>query len=137
MLGENVAWVLAASLFAAALLIYFPYLFVVAGRVQAGFDLAAPRALFDKLPPFAQRAVWAHENSFETFMPFAAAVLLALITEVDTPTAAIASVSFVIARFLYSIFYMTNLPLGRSLMFGVGTAATITLFLQSLGALSP
>ncbi|MCH9055620.1 MAPEG family protein [Synechococcus sp. PCC 6716] len=132
----TIRWLLAASLVAATVLIYFPYIFVVIGRVQAGFDVAAPRALFDKLPPFAQRAVWAHENSFETFMPFAAAVLLTLLTHVETQTVAIASVSFVVARFLYSIFYIANIPIGRSLMFGVGTAATLTLFLQSLAALS-
>ncbi|XFA72985.1 MAPEG family protein [Thermosynechococcaceae cyanobacterium Okahandja] len=133
---SNIPWVLAASLFAATVLIYFPYIFVVVGRVQAGFDMSAPRALFPKLPPFAQRAVWAHENSFETFMPFAAAVLLTLITHVETPTVAIASLSFVMARLLYSVFYIVNVPIGRSLMFGVGTAATITLFLQSLASLS-
>ncbi|ATS18177.1 MAPEG family protein [Synechococcus sp. PCC 6717] len=132
----TIRWLLAASLVVATVLIYFPYIFVVIGRVQAGFDVAAPRALFDKLPPFAQRAVWAHENSFETFMPFAAAVLLTLLTHVETQTVAIASVSFVVARFLYSIFYIANIPIGRSLMFGVGTAATLTLFLQSLAALS-
>ncbi|WP_448526741.1 MAPEG family protein [Parathermosynechococcus lividus] len=132
----TIRWLLAASLVAATVLIYFPYIFVVIGRVQAGFDVAAPRALFDKLPPFAQRAVWAHENSFETFMPFAAAVLLTLLTHVETQTVAISSVSFVVARFLYSIFYIANIPIGRSLMFGVGTAATLTLFLQSLAALS-
>jgi len=132
----TIRWLLAASLVVATVLIYFPYIFVVIGRVQAGFDVAAPRALFDKLPPFAQRAVWAHENSFETFMPFAAAVLLTLLTHVETQTVAIASVSFVVARFLYSIFYIANIPIGRSLMFGVGTAATFTLFLQSLAALS-
>ncbi len=133
---SNIPWVLAASLFAATVLIYFPYIFVVVGRVQAGFDMAAPRALFDKLPPFAQRAVWAHENSFETYMPFATAVLLTLLTRVENPTVAIASLSFVVARFLYSVFYIANVPLGRSLMFGVGTAATVTLFVQSLAALS-
>lgn len=133
---SNVPWLLAASLLTATLLIYFPYIFVVVGRLQAGFDMAAPRALFEKLPPFAQRAVWAHENSFETFMPFAAAVLLTLFVGVNNSTVAIASLSFVAARFLYSICYIANLPLGRSLMFGVGTAATLTLFWQSLTALA-
>ncbi|QSF49509.1 MAPEG family protein [Thermosynechococcus sp. TA-1] len=133
---SNIPWLLAASLLTATLLIYFPYIFVVVGRWQAGFDMAAPRALFEKLPPFAQRAVWAHENSFETFMPFAAAVLLTLFAGVNNSTVAIASLSFVAARFLYSICYIANFPLGRSLMFGVGTAATLTLFWQSLTALS-
>ncbi|MFN3679666.1 MAPEG family protein [Thermosynechococcus sp.] len=133
---SNTPWLLALSLLTATLLIYFPYIFVVVGRLQAGFDMAAPRALFEKLPPFAQRAVWAHENSFETFMPFAAAVLLTLFVGVNNSTVAIASLSFVAARFLYSICYIANFPLGRSLMFGVGTAATLTLFWQSLTALA-
>ncbi|AHB87704.1 putative membrane protein [Thermosynechococcus sp. NK55a] len=136
MMLSNIPWLLAASLLMATLLIYFPYIFVVVGRLQAGFDMAAPRALFVKLPPFAQRAVWAHENSFETFMPFAAAVLLTLFAGVNDATVAIASLSFVVARFLYSICYIANFPLGRSLMFGVGTAATLTLFWQSLTTLA-
>jgi uncharacterized MAPEG superfamily protein len=136
MMLSNIPWLLAASLLMATLLIYFPYIFVVVGRLQAGFDMAAPRALFAKLPPFAQRAVWAHENSFETFMPFAAAVLLTLFAGVNDATVAIASLSFVVARFLYSICYIANFPLGRSLMFGVGTAATLTLFWQSLTTLA-
>ncbi|MDG2991343.1 MAPEG family protein [Candidatus Synechococcus calcipolaris G9] len=131
----NVSWLLGCSLLVATILIYFPYCFVVAGRVQAGFDPAAPRALFDKLPPYAQRATWAHENSFETFMPYAAAVLLALVTGVQTQTAAIAAVAFIGARFLFSICYIANIPLGRSLMFGISTAATLTLFVQSLQVL--
>lgn len=131
----NVSWLLGASLLGATILIYFPYIFVVAGRVQVGFDPAAPRALFDKLPAYAQRATWAHENSFETFMPYAAAVLLALVVGVQTQTAAIAALAFLGGRFLFSICYIANIPLGRSLMFGVSTAATLTLFVQSLQAL--
>lgn len=52
---------------AAAVLVYVPFLVVVYGRVKAGYDIAAPRALFDKLPAYAQRATWAHQNSFESF----------------------------------------------------------------------
>jgi len=48
---------------AAALLIYLPFCLWFA-RVRVGFDLAAPRAMFDKLPLYAQRATWAHQNSF-------------------------------------------------------------------------
>lgn len=127
-----VSAILLDSIAAAAFLIYFPYFAVAYGRAQVGFDLAAPRALFDKLPPYAQRATWAHQNSFETFMVFAAAALMAYATGVQSEWAAIAAIAFCVARLFYSVFYIANVPLGRSLMFGVGSLSTLTLFVLSL-----
>ncbi|NJO77426.1 MAG: MAPEG family protein [Cyanobacteria bacterium RM1_2_2] len=117
---------------AAAVLIYLPFLVVGFARVQAGYDMAAPRAMFDKLPAYAQRATWAHQNSFESFMLFAAAALMAYMTQVDSPTAKGAAIAYVVARFLYSAFYILNVPLLRSLMFGVGSATIATLMILSL-----
>ena len=116
----------------AAILVYLPFLVVFVGRVQAGFDMAAPRALFDKLSPYAQRATWAHQNSFEAFMLFAAAALMAYVTQVDSPWAVGAAFAHVTARLLYSTCYILNLPPLRSLMFGIGTLGTGTLMALSL-----
>jgi uncharacterized MAPEG superfamily protein len=123
---------LLASIVAAAVLIYFPYGAVAYGRFQVGFDPAAPRAMFDKLPAYAKRATWAHQNSFETFMVYSIAALMAYTTGVNAPLAGWAAVAFVIGRFFFSVFYILNIPALRSLMFGVGSAATITLFTLSL-----
>jgi uncharacterized MAPEG superfamily protein len=98
-----------SSIVVAAILIYVPYLLVAFARVQIGYDLSAPRAMFDKLPPYAQRATWAHENSFEGFMVFAAAALMAYVTGVNSPQGGNAAIIFIIARLLYSIFYIANL----------------------------
>ncbi len=117
---------------AAAISIYLPFLVVAYGRVQAGFDMAAPRALFDKLPAYAQRATWAHQNCFEAFSLFAAAALLAIVTETFEPLAVGAAIAHVVARFLYSGFYIANVPILRSLMFGVSSATTGTLMVLSL-----
>ena len=41
-----------------------------AARSQADFtmdDMKAPRAMFERLPAWGQRASWAHQNSFEAF----------------------------------------------------------------------
>ncbi|MBW4661644.1 MAG: MAPEG family protein [Drouetiella hepatica Uher 2000/2452] len=122
---------------AAAALIYFPFLVVGYGRVKVGYDTSAPRALFDKLPAFAQRATWAHENSFESFVLFTAAALMAYVTQVSSPLAAQAAIAYVIARFLYSLFYILNVPLGRSLMFAVGSTTIGTLMILSLAQVSP
>jgi uncharacterized MAPEG superfamily protein len=120
------------SIVVAAILVYLPYLLVAFARVQIGYDLSAPRAMFDKLPPYAQRATWAHENSFEGFMVFAAAALMAYVTGVNSIEAVTAAIAFNIARLLYSIFYITNIPLLRSLMFGVASFSSGTLFYLSL-----
>jgi uncharacterized MAPEG superfamily protein len=120
------------SIAAAAVLIYLPFLVVGYARIRVGYDQSAPRAIFDKLPPYAQRATWAHQNSFEGFMIFAAAALMAYVTGVNSPIAVIAAIAFVAARFLYSIFYILNIPLMRSLMFAVGSLSWGTLFALSI-----
>jgi uncharacterized MAPEG superfamily protein len=124
--------VLLGSIGLAAALIYFPYLLVVVGRFQVGYDMGAPRSTFDKLPDYAKRANWAHQNSFETFVTFAAAALMAYVTKQDSAYAANLAIAFVVARLLFSVFYIINFPIGRSLMFGVGSFATATLMIISI-----
>ncbi|MBD6618521.1 MAPEG family protein [Komarekiella sp. 'clone 1'] len=120
------------SIAAAAVLIYIPFLVVGYARARTGYDTSAPRAMFDKLPPYAQRATWAHQNSFEAFMIFAAAALMAYVTSVNSSTAAVAAIAFVAARLLYSIFYIVNIPLLRSLMFAIGSLSSGTLIFLSI-----
>ncbi len=117
---------------AAAVLIYLPFLVVGYARVQVGYDIAAPRAMFDKLPPYAQRATWAHQNAFEAFMIFAAAALMAYVTGVNSPIAMGAAIAFVLARLFHSVFYIINVPLARSFMFGIGSICWATLIVFSL-----
>ncbi len=120
------------SIAAAAALIYMPFLAVAYARFSVGLDLSAPRAMFDKLPEYAQRATWAHQNSFETFTVFTSAALMAYVTGVDSNQAVIAALVFLVARLLYSIFYILNIPILRSLMFAIGSLCTITLFVVSI-----
>lgn len=117
---------------AAALLVYLPFLVVAYARVRVGYDMAAPRAMFDKLPNYAQRATWAHQNSLEAFMLFAAAALMAYVTHQNSSMAVGAAIAFVVARLLYSVFYILNVPLARALMFGIGTVCSGTLIVLSL-----
>ncbi len=128
----STASVLLGCVTIAAALIYLPFLVVAYGRFQAGFDMEKPRALFDRLPAYAQRATWAHQNAFETFMIFAVGALMAYVTRQDAPEVAWAAIAFVIARTLYPVFYILNVPAGRSAMFAIGTMSTITLFAFSL-----
>ncbi|NJL42186.1 MAG: MAPEG family protein [Leptolyngbyaceae cyanobacterium SM1_4_3] len=116
----------------AAVLVYLPFLVVAYGRLSAGYEMAAPRAMFDKLPAVAQRATWAHQNSFESFALFTAAALMAYVTELDSTRVVGAVFAYLIARFLYSVFYILSVPLLRSLMFLIGSASIATLMVMSL-----
>ena len=123
---------------AAAALVYLPFLVVGYARVSVGYDMGAPRAMLDKLPPYGQRATWAHQNSFESFTLFAAAALMAYVTGQNSSLAIGAAIAYIIARFFYSFFYIFNIPLARSLMFAIGSACIGTLFVLSiLSANSP
>lgn len=124
--------ILVDAIFVSFVLVYLPFLLVAYGRLQAGYEMSAPRAMFDKLPPFAQRATWAHQNSFEAFMLFAAAALCAYVTGQDSQLAATSAIIFVCARLLYSVFYILNISLARSLMFAIGSICISILFILSL-----
>ena len=124
--------ILLSSIAIAAALVYLPFLVVAFGRLQSGYDSAAPRSMFEKLPDYAKRATWAHQNAFESFSLFAAAALMALITQPDSTQAAWAAIAYVIARVLFPVFYILNIPVGRSLMFAIGSVCIGSLFLSSI-----
>jgi uncharacterized MAPEG superfamily protein len=129
------AQVLLYSIAAAALLVYFPYLFVAFGRFQVGYDMSAPRALFDKLPAYAQRATWAHQNSFEVFMFFAVAALMVYTTQTGSSYTTNLALAFLATRVAYSLCYIINIPLVRSLMWAGSMTCIAGLITTSFGAL--
>ncbi|MGD1921444.1 MAG: MAPEG family protein [Pleurocapsa sp.] len=124
----SVSVILLFSVVGAVILTYAPFLVVAWGRLQGGYDQSAPRAMFDKLPDYAQRATWAHQNSFEALTIYGLAALMAYSTGVTSDWAKIAAIAFLIARSLYSVFYIINVPIGRSLMFAIGSLSGWTLF---------
>lgn len=124
--------ILLYCLAAGVVLIYLPFTLVGYARVSVGYDMGAPRAMFDKLPDYAKRATWAHENAFEAFTIFAPAALMAYVTGQNSSLAIGAALTFVVARLLYAVFYIFNIPLARSLMFAVGASCSGTLYVLSI-----
>ena len=112
--------------------IYLPFLVVAYARLSIGYNYSAPRAMFDKLPAYAQRATWAHQNCFEGFAIFAVAALMSYATGVNSPLAAYAALTFITVRLLYSVFYILDIALLRSLMYAIGLACSCTLFVLSI-----
>ncbi|MGV2827577.1 MAPEG family protein [Myxosarcina sp. GI1(2024)] len=120
------------SIAGAVILVYAPFLLVGFARFNIGYNSSAPRAMFDKLPPYAQRATWSHQNSFEALTIYGLAALMAYATGVTSSWAQIAAIAFLIVRLLYSVFYILDIPLLRSLMFALGSVCAWTLFILSL-----
>ena len=89
-----------------------------AARSQANFtmaDIAAPRAMFERLPAWGQRASWAHQNCFEAFVLHAPAVLLCLLVGATAPWTAAVALAHPLLRLVYIGAYVVNKPLLRSL----------------------
>jgi uncharacterized MAPEG superfamily protein len=125
--GFSTQTILLGAIAAAAILVYLPFLVVGYARFRIGYDPSAPRALFDKLPAYGQRATWAHQNSWESFMIFSVAALMAYVTNQSSELANWAAIAYIPARLLYSVFYILNVPLLRSPMFGIGSLCSFTL----------
>ncbi len=135
MANLNTSAVLVIAILGSGFLIYLPVLVVSYARAQIGLEaLTTPRAasVFEKLPGYAKRATWAHQNALEAFPLFAAGALLALVTRVDSPWAATAAWAFLGFRLLHAVFYIANNLPGRSLTFMFGSLCTLTLMGLSL-----
>jgi uncharacterized MAPEG superfamily protein len=103
-------------------------------RQPGGYDNATPREQQALLEGWGRRAVAAHLNSFEGFPAFAAAVIIATITEADSTWTTRLAVVFVIARMLYLPAYLADLAVIRSIVWTVGFLATAALFALPLVA---
>jgi uncharacterized MAPEG superfamily protein len=117
----------------AAGLVYFPYIFVAYARITNNYDMSAPRAMFDRLPDYAKRATWAHQNSFEVFILFTAAALMVYATGNSSTYTNLLVVGFLGSRFLFSVGYIADIPILRSLMWVVSMTAIASLMTRSFG----
>lgn len=117
----------------AAILLYVPGFIVAAyGRLQVGYDLQQPRAMIDRVPPYARRATWAHENSFEAFALFAPAALMAYVTGLDGAVPTTAAILHPVARLLFQVFYIADRAGLRGAMYLTGLLCSGTLMVLSL-----
>ena len=105
------------------------------GRIKAGYsveNMSAPRALFEDLPDFGKRAVWCHQNCWESISLHAPACLLCLLTLPDSNLALIAAWIHPLVRLLYIPSYVFNVPVARGLCWATGLLSTIILFKEGI-----
>ena len=105
------------------------------GRIKAGYsieNMSAPRALFNDLPDFGKRAVWCHQNCWESISLHAPACLFCLITLPDSNIATIAAWTHPFVRLLYIFSYVLNIPAARGLFWAIGLLSTIILYKEGI-----
>jgi uncharacterized MAPEG superfamily protein len=109
-----------------------------AARSKANFemaDLAAPRAMFERLPAWGKRAAWAHQNCFEAFSLHAPATLLCLLAGVSGPAAVVAAWLHPALRLAYIGAYVGNIPPLRGICWAGGLTCSGILYAEGLKAL--
>jgi uncharacterized MAPEG superfamily protein len=111
-----------------------PYLtiFLVKRAGDRRFDNRRPRAWLEELAGWQQRGDWAHRNHFESFPVFAAAVFVAELTQARQDRIDLLAGIYVAVRIVYTALYLANLATLRSLVWSLGLAVTIWIFV--LGA---
>jgi uncharacterized MAPEG superfamily protein len=89
-----------------------------------------PRAWLARQEGMRARAGAAEQNSFEAFPFFAAAVIVAHLTQAPQDRIDALAVIFIVARVAYVVCYVADWHWARSLVWTVGIVATITLFVS-------
>lgn len=116
--------------------LFLPYLCIGIAKFSGGkFGLRHnhdPRAFLATLEGFAKRAHSAQLNSFEVTPAFAAAVIIAHIAgNAELVTINVLAVLFITSRLLYIICYLADWAVLRSLVWFVGMALIVSLFVVS------
>lgn len=117
-------------IFLAFILVFVPKLVMARGQAARpeGYDNVLPRDQQAKLDGVAKRAVAAHQNGFEGFAPFAAAVICAHLAQVPLGALNALCIAYVASRVVYVGLYLGDLSTLRSVVWTAGFLVTCSLF---------
>ncbi|MBK5511095.1 MAPEG family protein [Pseudomonas sp. TH15] len=117
--------------FISALLIYVARMPVAkAMKEQGGYNNHLPRQQQAQLTGLGARALAAHQNSIEAFILFAVGVLMAHTTQTAGWLIDSLAIIFVVARILYLLCYLADIPKLRSLVWIVGLVCSLLLMIS-------
>jgi len=92
------------------------------------FDNANPRDPNFYTPGLRARALGAHQNGFEAFPFFAAAVILSEMHGASQGVVNGLALAFLACRLLYALFYLTDKPTYRSALWSLALLCNLALF---------
>lgn len=105
-----------------------PYVTVGIGKMDRTYDNRSPRDWEATLEGRQRRAVFAHQNHFEAFAPFAAAVVIARLAQAPQFPVDILAGTFIAFRVAYTWAYLGDRANTRSLLWTGGIACVIAIF---------
>jgi len=97
-----------------------------------GYDNKHPRSQQGKLTGFGARALAAHQNAFESFMIFSAAILLAITTKHTGENIQQLASIYLAARIIYNILYLANIGILRSLVWFISLGCSLAIMVLCL-----
>ena len=97
-----------------------------------GYNNNHPREQQSNLTGFGARALAAHQNSFESLIIFAPAVLLAIATHHIGENIVLLAIVHVCARVAYNVFYLLDIDKLRSLVWFIATISSFTIIYQCI-----
>lgn len=92
-----------------------------------GYDNTHPRAQQSALKGFGQRALAAHQNSFEALIIFGLAILVVICTGHVSIWAKYYAIGFIIFRIAYHTLYLANFSTTRSIVWFCGIYCSFAL----------
>jgi uncharacterized MAPEG superfamily protein len=101
-------------------------------KLAGGYDNRDPRAQQQKLDGRGKRALNAHHNGFESFAPFAIAILMCAQRGVSVDLVAWLAIAFVVVRTAFIAAYVADKSTVRSVMWSLGMAATGALMIAAI-----
>lgn len=122
-------YTLILCLFIACLLPYLAKLPVALAMKEqsGGYDNCHPRAQQACLTGLGARALAAHQNSFESLIVFAAAILTAIATQHFSSTIQGLAIVYLISRVVYQAFYLMNWATPRTLIWTLSTLCSLSI----------
>ncbi|HEX4937889.1 MAG TPA: MAPEG family protein, partial [Candidatus Kapabacteria bacterium] len=110
-----------------------PYLWAIIAKGSAPkFNNSKPREWLSKLEGRGARANWAQQNSFEAMPGFLAAVIIAHLAQAPQHQIDLIAVNFVVLRLFYGYLYLADQATLRSVVWALGVACVVALFVISV-----
>jgi len=96
-------------------------------KSAGGYDNNNPREQQIALEGWGKRALAAHQNQIESFPLFAAGVIIATITGVESNIVDYCAIAYIVARLAYVYCYLKDVSTLRSIVWSVGLISSFAL----------
>jgi uncharacterized MAPEG superfamily protein len=107
-----------------------PYVATLTAKAGARFDNRKPREWLAQQSGYRSRANAAQLNGFEAFPLFAAAVIVAHLTDASQARVDLLAMVFIAARLAYLGFYLADQSTLRSLAWFAGIGSAVAIFVS-------